>query len=113
MSLFAQCLYSTMPFEDANPLPSGLYYAVIPHELQESEKPVISTARPVLMLVGEDMKYRDDMHIIRTTVGEMQGGFPNIECSAFVLTKEPGDIDGSLSRQGIFFSFRSGRPEQR
>jgi hypothetical protein len=57
------------------------------------------------------MKYRDDMHVIRRAVGEMQGGFPNIECSAFVLAKEPGDIDGSLSRQGIFFSFRSGCPE--
>jgi hypothetical protein len=101
-----------MPFEDANPLPSGLYYAVIPHELKESDQPVISTTRPVLMLVGEDMKYRDDMHLIRQTVGEMQGRFPNIQCAAFVLAKAPGDVDGSWSRQGIFFSFQSGRTER-
>lgn len=103
-----------MPFQDANPLPPGLYYAIVPQK-KDFEFPVLSTTRPVLMLVGEDMKYREDLYMIRKTLGEMASRFArmsNIECSAFVVAREPGDTDGSKSKQGIFFSFCSGAPNK-
>lgn len=103
-----------MPFEDANPLPPGLYYAIVPQK-KDFAFPVLSTTRPILMLVGGDMKYRDDLHMIRKTLGEMASHFArmrNIECSAFVVAKESGDTDGSKSKQGIFFSFCSGAPQE-
>lgn len=99
-----------MPFATVYPTP-GLYVAIVPHELAAADIPVISTTKPFIMLSGQ-MAYRADMFAIMHDVGVAQKTFPTILCTAFVISKEKGDTDGSKSRQGLFFSYKNGTPNK-